>query len=375
MILCRLISLICLGACLLSHPVWACRYNVRETGFADLGIGSYSFYGYVREKTPEDIVSLFRQISYTSLLDSNIKVDIINVDLQKDHPAMKYLELWKIQSFPSAVLVSPDGQSKVMIFEESGISLEQTLQSAIKDIVSSPIREKILKQVIDTYGVVLLIEGTDVEENRRVRRAAFEAIEKIKRQMKLMPKTISHPPALIVMDQESLAQEHILLWSLGLDPDNISAPYAAVLYGRVRWIGPLLNGREISESVLADILYVIGEDCECGLDWQVLQGTMLPMRWDNKIQARTAKALGFDPENPMIRMEISQILIKGSSLYPGVPFGYEKSKDQSQIANNPFAFSERKSALRKQLYLIAGLAVFIIFGSMFFVLRKARKNP
>ena len=193
--------------------------------------------------------------------------------------------------------------------------------------------------------------------------------------MKLMPKAISRPPVLVVVDRESLPQEEILVWSLGLDTDKTSAPCAAVLYGRARWIGPLLKGQEISESVLADILYVIGEDCECGLDWQVLLGTMLPARWDSRTQARTAEALGFDPENPMIRMEISQILMKGTSFYPGVPFGYKKRSNPSRIASNPFRVSGRKSFLEKQLYLLAGLAVVIIFGGIFFVLRKARKNP
>ncbi len=357
----RVTALICLLVCMQTHPVWACRYNVRETGFAYLGINPYRFYGYVRETTPEDIVSVFREISYASLLDSNIQVDIINIDQQKDHPALKYLDLWRIQSYPSAVLVSPDGQSLVVPLETSNVSFKQNLKSAVNDIVFSPARDKILKQVIETYGVVLLIEGTDAEENRRALEIANKAIEKTRQQMRFMPKTISQPPSLIVVDRESLFQEKILLWSLDLDLDKTDTPHVAVLYGRVRWIGPLFEGREMSEAALTQVLYIIGEDCECGLDWRVLQGTMLPGRWDEKTQALTAAALGFDPENPMIKLEMSQILRRGTSLYPGVPGGSQRNRDQSQMDSYPW-------------YFMAGLAVLIIIGGMFIALRTARKN-
>lgn len=359
----RVTVLICLWACLQTQPLWACRYNVRETGFTDLGINPYRLYGYVRGTTPEDAVYAFKETLSASLRDSNIVFDIINIDQQKDHPALKYLDLWQLQSYPSAVLVSPDGQSLAVPFEKS----------AVNDIVFSSARDKILKQVVETYGVVLLIEGTDIEENRRTFGIAEKAIKKIKQKMRFMPKTIFRPPSLIVLDQESLSREKILLWSLGLDKDKTDTPHIAVLYGRMRWIGPLFEGPEINEAVLTQVLYIIGEDCECGLDWKVLQGTMLPSRWDEKTQALTTEALGFDPENPMIKLEMSQILRKGTSSYPGIPVGAQSKRDQSQKNSNRFGVGE--SFLKKQLRFVVGLAALIIIGGLFVALRTARKNP
>jgi len=312
---------------------FACRYNVREIGFVDLDTEPYYLYGYVTADTPEDTIGTLKQISYAALMDSNIKFEIINADRQKDHPAMKFLDTSGIKSFPVAVLVSPEGQSLLVPVTEPDRPFKQALWSALESILSSPNREEILQQVTRTYGVVLVIEGLDAQENKRVREAASAAIERIRTQIPMMPKRIANPPVQVVIGSNSLSAEKVLLWGLGLDADKISRPYAAVLYGRARRVGPLLTGREITETKLANILAVVGADCECGLDRRWVLGTMLPVRWDEKIQARVAKALGFDPENPMVKMEISQILRRGlisskgnqgPDNYPTVSFGYRE---------------------------------------------------
>ncbi len=393
----KLFVVICLWLCIQTHPALACRFNVRETGFVDLGIEPYYLYGYVSKDTPAEITSTFRQVSYAALMDSSIRVEIIDTDQQKDHPAMKGLDLWRTQSFPAAVLVSPDGQSLPVPVTKPGRPFKETLWSALDDILSSPKREEIVQQVSKTYGVVLLIEGADAEQNKKAKVAASGAIEKVSMQMEWMPKPIAHPPVLIVIDSESLSREKILLWSLGLDAEKVNKPYAAVLYGRARWIGPLFEGEEITEANLASVLFVIGADCECGFDYRWLQGTMLPVRWDEKIQARVAESLGFDPENPMIKMEMSRIIGRGFSSYPGVPFGYQEFVVESESVNEPeqilppqpqntasppavllrkseAAGAESESVLQKPLFLIAVLVVLIIAVGLFIVFRAARRN-
>jgi len=245
---------------------------------------------------------------------------------------MKYFHQWSIQSFPSAVLVSPDGQSLSVAVAEPNRPFRETLTSALEDILSSPKRKEILKQVIESYATVLLIEGPDDQENKKARQAISAAIEQVSAQMEFLPKPIANPPALVVMEQKSLRQEEILLWSLGLDANSqggrlsaeVNQPHAAVFYGRARWIGPLFKGEQIDEYNLASVLFVVGADCECGFDYRWLQGTMLPARWGQKMQARVAENLGFDPENPMVKMEMSRIVGRGYSAYPGVPFGYQE---------------------------------------------------
>jgi hypothetical protein len=237
----RLAVLVCMLGCLQAHYAFACRYNVRETGFVDLRIEPYYLFGYISDETGADVVSRFKQVTEVGLENSNIDFEIINIDQQKDHPAMKLIDLQQVKSLPAAVLVSPDGQSYPVSLAERDRPFEETLRSALENILSSPKREEILRQVIKTYGVVLLIEGTDAQENTRAKKAASDAIELISSQMEMMPKPIANPPVLIVMDQESLSDEEILLWSMGLDGGKLSEPHAAVLYGRSRWMGPLFK--------------------------------------------------------------------------------------------------------------------------------------
>jgi len=411
----KLVVVTCLWIFSQTISVHACRFNVREVGFVDLGIAPYYLYGFVNQDTPEDIVSSIEEISSAILMGSNIVVEMIDVDQQKEHPAMKCLDLWSVQSFPAAVLVSPDGQSLLVPITEPNCPstslragpFQETLGLALDNILWSPKRKEILRQVSKTYGVVLLIEGADAQENKKAKEATSAAIEQISSQMEFLPKAIDHPPVLVVLEKESFSQEKILLWSLGLIAEAIKKPHAVVLYGRARWLGPMFIGEQITEDNLAAILFLIGADCECGLDQRWLQGTMLPAKWDENLQELMAETLEFDPENPMLKMEISWIVRRGYYSYPSGPPDYHRldgdnesrlfatgedepvpkiqqaSSVQDPNAALPSAVSsasehsilaEDDSSLKKPLYLVAGLTVLIIAGGLFIVLRQAKKN-
>jgi len=167
----RLAAAICLCSCLQTFLAFACRYNVHDIGFVDLGDSPYHFYGYVNQDTPAQITSDLTQISQAAFSEANISIEIIDADRQKDNPAIKYLDLWPAQSFPAAVLVSPDGQSLPVPVTSSNEPFEQTLRAALRGIVSSPAREELLRHVSNDHGVVLLIEGTNAEENTSARKA------------------------------------------------------------------------------------------------------------------------------------------------------------------------------------------------------------
>jgi hypothetical protein len=308
----------------------ACRYNVRETGFVDFGAEPYVLCGYVDGNTPADIKTGLRQISDEVLAESNVIVRVIDRDRQKDHPAMKHFDA-NDASNPSAVLISPDGQVLRVSITQPGLPaqtmagepFEKTFRAALSRILSSPKRRELLLKVSGAYGLVLLIDGPDAARNEKAKQAALAAIEQVKSQMELMPKPIAHPPELVVMDSNSLADEQILLWSIGLEPKDVNEPHAIIIYGRARWIGPLFKGEQITEDDLASVLSVIGADCECGFDYRWLQGTMLPAKWDQKTHERAVESLGFDPESPMIKMEIGSIIGRGMGgySYPGMSTG------------------------------------------------------
>ncbi|MBN2137655.1 MAG: hypothetical protein JW720_07605 [Sedimentisphaerales bacterium] len=310
---------------LAAAPLSACRYNVRETGFIDLGSDPYILCAYIDANTPPDITAAFRSIADTALTQTNITFQLLDTDRQKDHPAYSRLDP-NSQSPPALVLISPDGQALPVPITETSKPFDAALRSAIDNLIESPGRTEILLAVAKTYGAILLIEGPNAEPNAAAKKAAAAAVRLVASQMKNMPKEIAQPPALTVMDHNSLADERILLWSIGLQPDDVNEPIAIVLYGRARWVGPLFRGEQISEDRLAELLSVIGADCECGFDYRWLLGTMLPAKWTPQIHAHAVKSLGFDPESPMVKMEITSIVSRAMPgyAYAASPVGYQE---------------------------------------------------
>jgi hypothetical protein len=391
-------SAVLVWACLQPCLTLACRYNVRDVGFVDLETEPYRLYGFVHSNTPADTVSLLQERSAAALRESNISVEIVNVDRQTNHPALKHLPAGSVDTLPVAVLVSPDGQSLPLALSAPGQSLRETLTAALRELVSSPTREQTLRTVSQAFGAVLLIEGGNAMENGRARNAITNALGQIRTQMKGMPKTIAEPPAMIVLDMASYAREKILLWSLGLDTATKSQPRAAVLYGKARWIGPLMKGEEITERNLTGILSIIGADCECGLDISWTQGTRLPVRWDETLQAQVAKALGFDPESPMVKTEVSRIIRRpGSSTatssgYQEVALAAEprstagESSGASASSRAPAATQRAGPApttpaladsgpiWHRSVLFMAGLAALIVAAGLFILLRAARNK-
>ena len=389
---------ICILCSFYFSKIFGCIYNVRDVGFADLESTPYRLYYFIREGTPENLVSTFRQISYATFMDSNVEVEIINVDKQKEHPAMECFHFWEIQSFPAAILVSPKGQSLVLPILVPNKPFKETVWSSLESVVFSPKREEILEHIIKAYCVVILIEGEDAAENKRVHEAVDAATKKIDRIMNQLPKHIDEPPYIIVIPRELVSQEKILLWSLDMNENEVNEPCVAVLYGRGRRIGPLLEGEQITESGLFNILSVISLSCDCGLDERWIMGTLLPLRWGRKIQSDVVKFLGFDAESPMVKMEMSSIMSINRSIrmedngnigsswkelneYIEDVLAYESGSAVSRVSPaqlrelSSTRLSTPKSGLNLKMTLtIVGIIVLLIFaGSLFILLRSGRR--
>ena len=395
--ICKNIAIVFLLYSFQIQSVFACKYNIRETGFVDLGSEYYFINLYIDQNSSKEFVDSFQQIATELLEDSNIKPQVVNIDFERNRVAIKYLNECPNKSLPIAIIVSPDDQSIILPVDFREQFFKVSLEKVVKDILFSPVREHILKEVINTYGVVLLIEGENEQKNYQAKEAVKRAIQNIQNKMVFLPKPIKHPPELVSVPNRLIKNEKILLWSLGLDSEQIEEPVVAVIYGRARWIGPLFKGDKITSENLSAILFTIGLDCECGLDKSWMQGTMLPVKWDKTLQNRVAKNLGFDPENPMIKMEINRILRMGSS-YPGVPIrmlserfksdSIDKSNNDSTLKKMITSHyssqqpdlkdvSEKQSSkfvLRETFYLIFGLFVLILIGGMFVYFKAAGRK-
>ena len=325
-----MILAVCFLACLGSPPAIACRFNVRDVGFVDLENQRYKLLLYIDDDTKEPLVNHFWQLANSKLSQTNIDALTVNVDQNPDHPALRYLTA-DTKTLPALVLLSPSQRAMPIESIKENQEFKELLPKMFEEIIFSPLRKEIAEKTLDTFGIVLIVEGLNDEENQKAIRDTQAAIKTITNQMGSMPKMIAKPPVWLKIDQQQQANEKVFLWSMDIDFDTLTIPHAVVLYGRGRRMGPALGGEDLTEQMLTNLLYVVGADCECGLDRSWMQGDMLPARWDKEQLKKLAEQLGFDPEHPMIKIEMSQITRRGnqSGANPGDlsainVFGYQE---------------------------------------------------
>ena len=290
----------------------ACRFNVRDVGFVDLGSSAYKFYCFVSRETSPTTVTSIKQIATAAFLDVNVEPEVVELGDGLDPAIASYYKDAGEPETPAGVLVSTDGESAISIpLVDRNESLDESLWSAMESTFESPVRDRVIEQAIENFGVILLVEGDDNAENVRAKGFANAVIQRVAGSMDKLEKEIKNPPVLVSLSRAEAVSDKVLLWSLGIDPESVGAN-VAILYGRGRTIGSVLTGDNISEQELFRIVATIGLDCECGLDRSWMQGKMIPLKWGSTVQTRVAGLLGFDAEDPRIKMEMSQILSKSS---------------------------------------------------------------
>ncbi len=288
---------------------FACRFNVRDVGFVDLGSEPYRLFVFVPDATSSSERDDLESITFATFLESNIKAEVLTASGAKAKAAAQFLPRDLKQA--QAVLVSADGKRSIAVeLAAEGKPLSVSAWDGLESVFDSPRRNAVLANVYEHYGVILVVEGRDADENVRIKKMADTVVASITAKMDKLEKEIREPPVVEVIKADQLEAERAFLWSLGLDAIG-ETPQVVVLYGRGRIIGPVLRDELLDERALTAIVNTIGLNCECGLDRQWMQGTMIPQKWDEDVQKQWASHLGFDPESPAIRLEMSQILAKG----------------------------------------------------------------
>ena len=378
---------------------FGCRYTVREIGFTDLGVTPYRLYFYFNNNTSEEHILAFKKISYAALLDANVEAEMIDVNDPKNQPAMEYFYFWKIDSLPAIVILSPEGHSLVLPFQSVNQTFKEAVWTLLESVISSPIRDEILENIVEAYAIIVIAEGSNVEHNQKAQKNAASAVEEIRKIMKQMPKPVEKPPILLAIPPKLHSIEKVFLWSLGINEEGGEEPYLAVLYGRARRIGPLLRGNQITENRIFNLLTLVGADCECGLDRSWMLGTMLPLRWEKKHQTQVVKSHGFDAESPLVKAEMSQILsiapsatgLSGKSSGSGNDrlLGYREgivefesksdvpkvSLSELQALNSEESPSGFSTVLKVAIFLFGGIFLIGLVGGTFILFRARRKQP
>ena len=292
----------------------ACRYTVRDVGFADLGNERYTFFCFIDDQVPGGQVDQLGQAASVLFGDANVRFQL--VDLAKsEHPQAKRLAKRK-PGVPAGLLLSPEGELAWPV-DFPAAAPDNPEWAFLSSVVSSPARDELIKKLIPAYAVILFVEGTDTAQTRRARIAVDDAIKAITPLLPQMPKPVDHPPEVVVVPANRVASESVLLWSLGLDAEPVPEPQAVVLMGRSRRVGQPWRGGLITRTALQESLAVVGQDCECGLDRVWMQGERFPLSWGRAERTAAYAALGFDPDNPQVKAEISRIISRGPNSRPG----------------------------------------------------------
>jgi hypothetical protein len=359
--------------------LFACRYTVSEIGYADFGVDAYHLYLFKDDYVTKQQTVTFKRITQAALFDANIKPEVIDIKAEQDSSVLHYYQNRKNINAPHVAFVTPDDKVKYFCLSQDSVSYKESVWLLTEKIVTSPIRERILDQIVRCYAVVLLVEGSDVTENQKALTSVRAAVDEISRTMSAMPKPIEHPPLLIILKKEQIREEEILLWSIGWHEEISQEPAVAIFYGRGRSMGRLLQGELLRENVIRNLLSFIGADCECGLDRSWILGAMIPLRWNTTRQAEVAKVHNFDAENPLVKAEMSQILALAPSNVSkrGKSDLYGYSEKEIRLVMNQSATgkqvqeSEISSLFgRSWLWLVITFVLLTVTGIMIFIRRR-----
>lgn len=286
----------------------ACRYSVREVGFVDLDRSPYRLYVFHAGDVDRKLLDELERSAALRLRDANVELSVVNMAKEPEHAGEKYLPDEPAGSGLRAVLVSADERVLAIDLGEGA----PQIAAAVESIVESRARDAIRDAIVDAYCVVVLIEGPDDTENEHARTTVKESVDRMTQGLGSVEKPTEVGPKVVEIPRSAHGDERVLLWALGMEPEHVEHPGVALLFGRARRIGSVLRGDRVEADELARLMMFVGASCECGLDRSWMQGPMLPIRWDRSVQERLAKHLGFNPENPMVKMEMSQILAQGS---------------------------------------------------------------
>ena len=113
---------------------------------------------------------------------------------------------------------------------------------------------------------------------------------------------------------------------------------------------------------------------------------MLPVRWDEGLQQKVAESIGFDPEDPMVKMEMVSIVRRGMGGFdgPSMPLGYREiqiggdaaedaGQSEADVTSNPQSAIRNPQLTRILAASLGSMAALVATASVVIVLRARRR--
>ncbi len=123
-------------------------------------------------------VDSLKSIAYATYLDSNVKAEVFTATVAAKGEASKFLP--DNLSNAQAVLVSADGKRALPVsLTVEGKPLSVTAWDGLESVFDSQRRNAVVSKVYEHYGVILIVEGKNADENARIRKMADTVVATI----------------------------------------------------------------------------------------------------------------------------------------------------------------------------------------------------
>ncbi|MEN6304381.1 MAG: hypothetical protein ABFD96_16730 [Armatimonadia bacterium] len=286
----------------------ACPYSIRDAGFIVTDPVPYRFGVVVCNASEAALAAQREQLRKAAALAlDHADVEAVMVDgRNKDDTLVQKAEALGAEGHEAQyVLLSPRGEA-MALKAPVRLSGEKAYTALLREVVESPLRDRIMSQIVTEWAVILVVDGADTAENRKVVDAATAAARQMVGFKPEMGHTIkSVPPVLRTKWDDD--REQVLRWSLGLDDGSHRQARVAVLFGRGRRVGPVLTATQATTPRLLETLRLMGKNCTCTADPTSLIGPALPLNWGQDRQQQVREVLGFDPNSPAVATTLSGV--------------------------------------------------------------------
>lgn len=297
-------------------PAEACKYSVRDVGFVDSDGPAFQLVLLTKKALEPSVIDKWRQAIRPVLADANIVFAAVASADEPNHPALKVA---RATDTPALWLFDPRSGRAAAIalpLDAAGQVDWSRLGAALTALADSPARQAMARHLPAGLAVLVLIEGSDSASNARARATADRVIDQLGQVLGRLEKPVKKAPLLVTIRAADRDNESWLLWGLGLPVEQEKEARLAVVFGRFRRSGPVLQGQQVEPVSLFSQVATLGRSCECSLDRAATFGPVVPHLWALTERKAVAGELGFDPEDPLVKAEINGILAKAPVAEP-----------------------------------------------------------
>lgn len=316
----------------------ACPYTIRDSGYIVTERTPYQVCFVVDGRTEgrDQVSGWVKRAAAAILAHSNLQGKVLDLSAGKEGRLYRAYEASGKPPPPAALLVSPQGNALRLAGFGPGAVSEAAVRSVLAGAATSPARRKLKAALVEPWCVLVLATGTRAGDNQQATKAVAAAVATTKKIFRdarekrfLLPETLT----LALSDP----RETVFLWSLGLLDDDRSAPRVAVVFGRGRRLGAVLEGPRITARNVSRLLWLLAQNCACTSDPSWLLGPVVPLVWPRSLQARVVARLGFDPQSPGAFASLSGV-------WTGLAEGPSTSASDNDLGYLDFAPSTGSSA-------------------------------